>query len=258
MFSPALTGNLDNTRVATRLGSKMIDGMNMLNLLLPGTAFTYYGEEIGMEDYRGGKLVEYPQRTPFLWNNSTNAGFSTNTSTLQINENFLEVNLQKQNETAKSHYNVYKKIAAIRKKLQEEDTSFTHFKEDGIFVFIRILSTNEYYIVAVNFGETDETIDLQDECEKLPDILEVYTSSIDSEKVEGENFTSNKIVLAGKEAVVFTGRLQPTTTTTTTTKTTTAESCACTESPGKGSQAYGGIFILLATSGLALSVQSAI
>ncbi|CAG0925520.1 unnamed protein product, partial [Notodromas monacha] len=39
-------GNHDNHRVASRFGSEVIDAINMLVQLLPGTAVTYYGEEI--------------------------------------------------------------------------------------------------------------------------------------------------------------------------------------------------------------------
>lgn len=70
----------------------MVDGMNMLALLLPGTAITYYGEEIGMEDTfisfeqrvdPAGvnadrcnylKNSRDPERTPFQWDDTPNAG----------------------------------------------------------------------------------------------------------------------------------------------------------------------------------------
>jgi alpha-glucosidase len=70
----------------------MVDGMNMLALLLPGTAITYYGEEIGMEDTfisweqtvdpagvnAGQHNYLYrsrdPERTPFQWDDTTHAG----------------------------------------------------------------------------------------------------------------------------------------------------------------------------------------
>lgn len=45
-----LMGNHDNKRVGTRFGTQLVDAFNMLLLLLPGNAVTYYGEEIGMED----------------------------------------------------------------------------------------------------------------------------------------------------------------------------------------------------------------
>ncbi|XP_042871777.1 maltase A2-like [Penaeus japonicus] len=41
-------GNHDNSRVASRLGSDLVDAFNMMTLLLPGTPVVYYGEEIGM------------------------------------------------------------------------------------------------------------------------------------------------------------------------------------------------------------------
>lgn len=70
----------------------MVDGMNMLSMLLPGTAVTYQGEELGMESMKmrwdqtldiqakqvGPALYEKysrdPDRTPFQWNSSYHAG----------------------------------------------------------------------------------------------------------------------------------------------------------------------------------------
>jgi alpha-glucosidase len=70
----------------------MVDVMNMLALLLPGTAITYYGEEIGMEDtfisweqtvdpaginagrHRYLNRSRDPERTPFQWDDTPNAG----------------------------------------------------------------------------------------------------------------------------------------------------------------------------------------
>ena len=43
-------GNHDKPRIATRFGADLVDAMNMIYMLLPGTPITYYGEEIGMTD----------------------------------------------------------------------------------------------------------------------------------------------------------------------------------------------------------------
>lgn len=87
----AQLGNHDKPRVATRYPN-MADAMNMISLTLPGTAVTYNGEEIGMEDTyitweqttdpwakaQGEeqylKVSRDPNRTPLQWNDSLNAG----------------------------------------------------------------------------------------------------------------------------------------------------------------------------------------
>lgn len=43
-------GSHDQKRVSTKYGCRFVNVLNMLNLLLPGTAITYQGEEIGMDD----------------------------------------------------------------------------------------------------------------------------------------------------------------------------------------------------------------
>lgn len=85
-------GNHDNRRVATRFSADMVDLINTIVMMLPGTAVTYNGEEIGMAD----GLVRWDQtvdpwgkiagmenfektsrdtcRTPFQWNDLQNAG----------------------------------------------------------------------------------------------------------------------------------------------------------------------------------------
>jgi alpha-glucosidase len=85
-------GNHDQHRVATRFGPELVDGLNALALLLPGAAVTYNGEEIGMVDtpisfhdtvdpagIKAGPLryelfSRDPERTPFQWDDSINAG----------------------------------------------------------------------------------------------------------------------------------------------------------------------------------------
>lgn len=110
----------------TRFRHNMVDGLNSLNMLLPGVAVTYQGEEIGMRDgyvswedtvdveacNRGDEdtyllYSRDPARTPYHWNNSTSAGFSTNNNTwLPVAADFVELNLAKQKEDERSHFKV--------------------------------------------------------------------------------------------------------------------------------------------------------
>lgn len=108
-----------------------VDVVNMLDQLLPGTAVTYYGDEIGMEDNMkipcneshdpagcqdgvnlGGSRD--PERTPFQSDASTNAGFSSGRPWLPINENYLQVNAEAETADPRSHLSVYKKLLQLR------------------------------------------------------------------------------------------------------------------------------------------------
>jgi len=85
--------------VASRSNPMLVDGLNMIQTLLPGTAVTYYGDELGMIDTnirwdqtvdpaglnvgkdRYLKFSRDPVRTPFPWDSSYNAGNPLNLST---------------------------------------------------------------------------------------------------------------------------------------------------------------------------------
>ena len=76
-------GNHDNSRAASRFGHKLLDAMNMVIMMLQGSSVTYYGDELGMEDYdavsnNGDKRNLY--RTPMQWDTPANAGMSSSGS----------------------------------------------------------------------------------------------------------------------------------------------------------------------------------
>lgn len=83
-------GNHDRVRVGTRYPGRA-DQMIMLEMILPGIAVTYYGEEIGMVD--NSTLYVYDVRdgcrTPFQWDNTINAGEREFQSTFQEGEKKL-------------------------------------------------------------------------------------------------------------------------------------------------------------------------
>ncbi len=108
----------------------------MVQLLLPGTPVTYYGEEIGMlytyiswEDTRDTKgcnagpdrfykFSRDPERTPMQWNTSFNAGFSTSQKTwLPMADNSLTVNVQLQKDKLVSPLTNYRSLVDLRKEL---------------------------------------------------------------------------------------------------------------------------------------------
>ncbi|KAI4499900.1 hypothetical protein M0802_005156 [Mischocyttarus mexicanus] len=127
-------GNHDNSRVATRFAKRAMQ-LNMLTMILPGIAVSYYGEEIGMVDKNNiswedtqdpqacnaGKdkykyLSRDPFRTPFQWDDSKNAGFSKgNLTWLPVHENYKDLNLKNQKNTKEqSLYKMYQSLIELR------------------------------------------------------------------------------------------------------------------------------------------------
>jgi len=130
-----LVGNHDNHRVSARFGGDwIVDILNMIIHLLPGSSVTYYGEEIGMQDTwiswedtvdpagcqagpdRYEQFTRDPERTPMQWDDTKNAGFSTADKTwLPINPNYTTINVKAQSGVQESHLEIYKKVSQLRK-----------------------------------------------------------------------------------------------------------------------------------------------
>ena len=104
--------------------------MASLYLTLRGTAVMYYGEEIGMKnndpkrpqdvkDSRG--RLGWPkdkgrdgERTPMQWNAQTNAGFSTTTPWLLVDDRYKTYNVESEKKDPNSILNFYHQLLALR------------------------------------------------------------------------------------------------------------------------------------------------
>lgn len=175
-------GNHDQRRVASRFGTERIDMMNMIDLCLPGASITYNGEEIGMRDVwisweetvdpaacNTNKDVydassRDPERTPFQWDDSTSAGFSTNPKTwLPVSPTYKLVNVKQQLSAEQSHLKVYKDLVKLRKQpaFRNGDLETYSMMNDQVLVLVRRLdSINDAYVVVANMGREAQTVDL--------------------------------------------------------------------------------------------------
>ncbi|KAJ8919510.1 hypothetical protein NQ315_002131 [Exocentrus adspersus] len=174
-------GNHDNRRVATRFGPELVDGLNMVSAFLPGVMVTYNGEEIGMEDGQVTCEEGYdPQaikdcatfnetsrdfeRTPYQWDNSTNAGFNDGSQPwLPVSDKYKEVNLAAQNVAgAPSHYNLYKSLVAY--KNETFATDFSNLDNLAVIeISMRVVqiirqATYDQYILVFNTADGNETV----------------------------------------------------------------------------------------------------
>ncbi|XP_024867549.1 maltase 1-like [Temnothorax curvispinosus] len=217
-------GNHDNPRVASRYPDKS-DQMTMLSMILPGLAVTYNGDEIGMVDKRDiswedtkdpqacnagqaqyNSVSRDPERTPFQWDATKNAGFSTANSTwLPVNQNYKQLNLAKQMKAKESHYKIYKTLAFLHRTepaLTEGSYKSITTNNDTVLVVIRNNGCR-VVVLLINFcGDKSQFVDLSQE--GLPSKLLVKVANLGSKVKAGKLVDVNKLPLPAKAAIVYT------------------------------------------------------
>jgi alpha-glucosidase len=142
--------------------------MAVLLLTVKGTPFIYYGEEIGMTN---GKLKKsqiadrlgkrfWPffkgrdrARTPMQWNSGLNAGFSSFTPWLPVNQDYSKFNVESESKDPDSILTLYKKLISFRNNsetLQSGDWIPVITGKRGILAFHRILRKDKIFVL-LNF-----------------------------------------------------------------------------------------------------------
>ncbi|XP_046736597.1 maltase 1-like [Diprion similis] len=217
-------GNHDNSRVATKYGSDRIDAINFILYLLPGIAVTYNGDEIGMTDtYLTWEQTQDPQacstdetryqlysrdpeRTPYQWDNTTSAGFSTNSATqLPVNPNYLTLNLAAEKEADVSHYkNVQAAIKLRSNEVIRHGSLDTQVIGESVVAFARELDGEQPIVVLINWDNITTTISLE-VFKNIPNNLKVVISDINSGVTVGDEYTKTHIELPANAAVVLQG-----------------------------------------------------
>lgn len=175
--------------------------MNILVQTLPGVAITYQGEElvltnwpISWEDTKDpqacntNREIYYaksrdPARTPFPWDTSKNAGFSTGDKTwLPINADYSTVSVQAQLAAENSHLKIFMKLVQFRKEefMRAGDYTGVLLNSEKVYTYRR-QKDNNLAIVVLNFGNNQETVNLKAAFPNLPDQMKIVTSSLGSE-----------------------------------------------------------------------------
>ena len=180
------------TRSAKLLGT--------LNMTSPGMPFVFQGEEIGMVNVRFDDIHKYnclytwaeytslvhngmdpkealefvaPRsrdnaRTPYQWDGSENAGFTTGTPWLGINPNYKELNLEKDRASEDSVFRYYQKLISLRKNrpaLIAGELQFYLEDHPQIVAYTRACEEDRLWIVA-NFSGQEAEFILPAEMEK--------------------------------------------------------------------------------------------
>ncbi|CAB0037571.1 unnamed protein product [Trichogramma brassicae] len=175
----------DYSRASSRLNPELLDGLYMLTLLLPGQAVTYYGEEIGMVD-GDETLNDNTYKTPMQWDDSISAGFSSNETTfLEVNADYKEVNVKKQLDDPDSNLEAYKKLAILRENpiFVHGDYELSTVENTNILILKRSLD-NDTCLTIINFGSAKATVNLTEIYPNLEEDLQVM---LDSSNADVEN-----------------------------------------------------------------------
>lgn len=128
-----------------------------------------------------------PARTPFPWDNTTNAGFTTGSKTwLPVGNNYKTVNVKAQQEAVNSHLKIFKRLTTVRKDDVFRKGNYEGALSDNkiVYAYKRQLH-DKFAIIVLNFGNSEQTVNLTSHFPFIPKSLKIYASSLNSELENG-------------------------------------------------------------------------
>jgi alpha-glucosidase len=169
--------NHDRSRMVSRVGPAQARVAAMLLLTLRGTPTLYYGEELGMRDQvippdsvqdpwekqvPGLGLGRDPVRTPMLWDDSPNAGFTSSTPWLPLHEDAPGLNVAAQRQEPTSMLTLYRRLLMLRRASPALAVgAYTPIAETADEVLAYVRSAGEQvYVVALNLGTQPQQVSL--------------------------------------------------------------------------------------------------
>lgn len=214
----------------TETGKKMLA---MLMFMRKGLPFIYQGQEIGMEnnvfhsideindintidEYQLALKVGISEedamravnvrsrdhaRTPFQWDGSSQAGFTTGTPWLLVNEKYKQINAADQIGRKDSVFTFYQELIRLRKNEEYQDTIVygrvepVYTEYDSIFAFYRV-TENQRLLVIANYQNESISLDLKNQVETV--LINNYENlNIEQEQIYLEPYQG--VVLLVKE-----------------------------------------------------------
>lgn len=167
-------GNHDQPRIAARVGEAQARVASMLLLTLRGTPTMYYGDELGIgrvevqselvqdpweKTEPGLGLGRDPWRTPFQWNNSTNAGFTKGRPWLPLDPDYRLRNAEELKKDPTSILCFYKQLIELRRHCRavNSGTYRSIGVQGNIFAYERC-NGDDRIIIALNMGMESQSV----------------------------------------------------------------------------------------------------
>lgn len=204
--------------------------LGTMQFMLRGLPFIYQGQEIGMENVNFTSMDQIDDistrdeyqvaldaglspkdafaavkhysrdnsRTPFQWDTSENAGFTTGHPWLMVNPDYKRINVASQINDPDSLLSYYKKLTALRKNPEYSETvvygkTVPYLPETKRLMAFKRVGDNQTLLVLGNFSTKPQKVKLPSNCKKV--ILN---------NVEDVEFVSDtEIKLEGYQALVI-------------------------------------------------------
>ncbi len=218
-------GNHDQPRMVTRWGNdspqwRELSSKMLTTFLLTMRATPYYyaGDELGMsnikfdriEDYRdvesinmykqiknkGGNLQEFLNdqkitardngRTPFQWDNSSNAGFTSGNPWLKVNPNYTTINESAEDKDSASCLNYFRSMTKLRKEnLVLTYGKYTLFDKENpdVYAYTRELNGKKFLIL-LNFTTHVATANISIDINKAKMLIDNYGKASNSNSLQ--------------------------------------------------------------------------
>ncbi len=148
--------NHDFPRLPQRVGARNVRSAALLLLSLPGAAFVFQGDEIGMGDGPGRPSGTEPDdrsgrdahRHPMAWDATANGGFTTGTPWLPVVDP-AAANVADQERDPGSLLHLYRDLIALRREALRGPLALIDGTAPGVLAFTR----GDTHIVVLNLGD---------------------------------------------------------------------------------------------------------
>ena len=104
-------------------------------------------------------MIDYSRdnaRTPMIWDDSLNGGFSSATPWLRVNSDYKEVNVKNNLEKEDSLFHFYQKLIKLRKEdevLRRGKYVPLYMHDSKVFAYKRVLDNKEVVVIANFFDK---------------------------------------------------------------------------------------------------------
>ena len=208
--------------------------------MMQGTPYIYQGEELGMtnvpfediSDFRDldsinayheltsqgvfteNEMLRYLRyksrdnaRTPFQWDDTENAGFTTGVPWIMVNPNYKDINAKDQMNRENSVFRYYQKLIRLRKEYEiivygDYDLLLPDDRE--LYVYTRTLGP-EKLLVICNFYGNERILDLPDDW-KMTEKKILIGNYDDKETEKLSKMPEDTLTIRPYETIVFLGK----------------------------------------------------